>query len=137
MRPARLFLPAAAIVAALAAAGCATEYPTTASAAPGAGRQCFYPRDVNGFRAVDDTTINLQVGVNDIYQAKLFAPCNDARFTEGLAIRHTGGATSAVCSGLDAEFIVPSPTGPHTCAVTSLRKLTPAEVALLAPRDKP
>ena len=129
------FAPLAAIVA-LSVAGCATET-TTADAAPGDVRQCFYTRDVSNYEAVSDSVVNLRVGVNDIYRAELFVPCQEVRFTEGLAIRHIGGGTSAVCSGLDAELIVPTSTGPRTCALNSIRKLSAAEVAALPRRERP
>jgi len=120
---------------AAAVAGCAagpTEGPTTASY----GRQCIFARNIDSFRAVDSDTVNLRVGVNDIYQVKLFSPCTQVRYAERVALQTRGGS-STVCSALDADLIVPSPTGPERCALTSFRKLTPTELAALPPRERP
>lgn len=99
-------------------------------------RQCFFSRDVNNFEAVDDTTVNIRIGVNDIYQVKLLVPCRDVRFNQALGIRTTGGS-SQICTGLDVELISPSPIGPQRCPATSVRKLSDAEVAALPKRQKP
>jgi hypothetical protein len=137
MSPALFIRIAPPLLAAVALAGCVSESPTTQAAGRDSGRQCFFTRDVQNFQAVSDPVVNRRVGINDIYRAELFAPCPDVKFTEGLAIRHTGGGGSAICSALDAELIVPTPTGPRTCALTAIRKLSPQEVAALPPRDKP
>ncbi len=128
----RLVLP---LALAAAAAGCASETTTTAVASTN-GRQCFFLRDINNFQAVNDTTVNLRVGVSDIYRVTLFAPCPDARFTEGMAVRTTGG-DSTICNPLDAELIVPTGIGPQRCPLSDIRKLSPQEVAALAPRERP
>lgn len=99
-------------------------------------RQCFFSRDVNNFEAVDDTTVNIRVGVKDIYQVKLLVPCPDVRFNQSLGIRTTGGS-SQICTGLDVELISPSPIGPQRCPATSVRKFSDAEVAALPKRQKP
>jgi hypothetical protein len=127
---------AAPLLAALAIAGCASESATTATAAAGSGRQCFFVRNVESFHAVDDRTVNLRVGVSDVYRAELFAPCHDVLFAQGVAIRSRGGSSS-ICSPLDAELVAPSPIGPQRCLLSELRKLSPQEVAALAPRDRP
>jgi hypothetical protein len=38
---------------------------------------------------------------------------------------------------MDAEVVSPSPIGPQRCAVRSMHKLTPEEIAALPPRAKP
>jgi len=114
-----------------------------ASAAPAAEpppsktppRQCFWARDINGFNAVDDRTVNLHVGVKDVYQLDLLSSCPDVDWTEHIAIESRG--SSWICSGLDAVLIAPSSIGPHRCMVRSVRKLTPEEVAALRQKKKP
>jgi hypothetical protein len=105
-----------------------------AGAAP--ARQCFFASTVRGFAAVDDQTVNIRVGVNDIDRLDLFAPCPDITFATGVALRSTGGGDS-VCYPTDAELVVPSPIGPQRCMLRGIRKLTPAEVAALPPKAKP
>jgi hypothetical protein len=129
-------LAPALLAAAVAVAGCSTESSTTTAAANRAGRQCVFIRDVQNFEAVDDQTINIRAGVNDIYQLKLFAPCHEARFAQGVAVRGTGG-TDQICNPLDAELVFRSPTGPERCMLNDIRRLTPAEVAALDPKFKP
>jgi hypothetical protein len=101
---------------------------------PPAKRQCFFPRNVNGFSAVDDDVVNVRVGVRDIYQLKLLGPCPDVDWTWKIGIISRG---STICTGLDATLLVPSTIGPQRCAVRTVRKLTPEEVEALPPKQKP
>ena len=91
---------------------------------------------MNGFQAVDDTTVNLRVGVSDVYQVSLLAPCRDAAFAQGIALRSRGG-TSNIRSPLDAELVVLGPAGAMHCPISDYRKLTVAEVQALPPRLRP
>jgi hypothetical protein len=121
------------LTAALAVAGCASK-PKTKAAAPEV-RHCFNQSDVNGFRAVDSETVNLRVGVSDIYQVKLLGVCPDIKWTEGIALETRGSAQ--VCTGLDLTIHAPGPTGPQECAAESIRKLSAAEAAALPPGTRP
>jgi hypothetical protein len=96
-------------------------------------RDCFYSRSINGFSAVDDETVNLRVGVSEVYQIKLFAPSSDIEWASGIAMIARGG--NFICSGLDATVVVPGPAGPQRYPVTSIRRLTAEETAAL-PRDQ-
>ena len=98
-------------------------------------RHCFFTSQINNFTPVDDHTINVWVGVRDVYQLELFGPCPDIRWRESLAIQSRG--SSSICSGLDAEVITRSQIGPQRCPVKTVRKLTPEEVAALSPKPKP
>lgn len=122
-----------ALGAALALAGCAGK-PKATAAAPEA-RHCFDQSQVNGFRAVDRETVNLRVGVNDIYQIKLLGVCPDIKWTEGIALETRG--SSQICSGLDLTIHAPGPTGPQECAAESIRKLSDAEAAALPAGTRP
>jgi hypothetical protein len=124
----------AALCTALTLAGCAGKVNRAASTAP-AVRHCFQQSQVSGFRAVDQETVNLRVGVNDIYQIKLLGVCPDIKWTEQIALQTAG--TSEVCTGLDLTIHAPGPTGPLECAAESLRKLTGAEVAALPASARP
>jgi len=121
-------LAAATLLGGLAAA-------TTASAAPGEKRQCFYSRNVNGYQAVDDQTVNIRVGVKDIYQLTLLAPSSDIDWAWRIGIESRGG--SFICSGLDATLIVPTDIGPQRFPVSQVRKLSANEVAALPRKQRP
>jgi hypothetical protein len=99
----------------------------SAQASQTTGRQCFLVSQVNGFNALDRDTVQVTVGVKTIYELELFGSCPEIDWSQRIGIRSTGGG-SWVCRGQDAELIVPSPMGVQRCPVTSVRRLSPAEV---------
>jgi hypothetical protein len=127
-----------AIAAALAFAP-AVSLPSAGAAKPsGPPKACFYARNVNGFSAPNEQTVYLRVSVRDVYEAKLFAPCNDVDWNQTIALRSRG--SSWICEGSGANFvevISHSAMGRQRCPVTSLRKLTPDEIAAIPKRDRP
>jgi len=108
-----------------------------AAAAQGAGHACFLARNVDNFAPVDDTTVNLRVGVSRHFQLKLFSPCVDLDFSQRIALRTRG--SSWICEGQanDVELFTPSPAGRQRCTVTSVRKLTAEEVGALPKKQRP
>jgi len=135
-------LPAFAAVLLLSA--CAGENAPSAQAAGSpvaatagdAGRSsCFFPSEVNGWRAAGDQTVYVRVGVNRVFQMKLMGPCPDIDWSETIGIEHRGAAT--ICSGLDATIISRSTIGPRRCPVTALRELTPEEIKALPAGSRP
>lgn len=123
-------LPVLAAAAALAGAAACTLSPEadTASTQTAAGeRQCFLPRSVNGFTAVDDDIVHVHVGASQVYRLELVGVCPDVDWSNRIGIRATGGG-SWVCRGFDAELLVPGPLGVQTCPVTRVRRLSEAEV---------
>ena len=118
-----LLLPLAALCACVAESG---ESGTMGAAAQQGGRQCFRPQDVNSFSPEGDDVVYLRVGANRYYRAEILGTCPDIDFAQSVAIRSRG--TNWVCQGLDAEFFVPGPLGTDRCPITSLRRLTDAEV---------
>jgi hypothetical protein len=129
MTPTRL----AALAGALATAGAGSAL--AQDNAEGGGRSCFYARDISSWAPQDDVTVNLRVGVNRYYQLKLLGPCNNINWDEAIGIEHRG--SSWICSGLDAVVITRGKVGPNRCPATSVRKLTPDEVAALPRKAKP
>lgn len=114
--------------------------PTTAAARSPAQpdqpkRQCFWTNQINNFAAVDDRTVNVRVGVRDVYQFELLGRCPDVDWSHKIAVVSRGGPS--ICTGLDAEIITPSPIGPQRCAVRSVRKLTDAEIKALSSKAQP
>lgn len=120
------------LLASVATGASAEEAKPKTESAP---RQCFWTRSINGFNAVDDTHVNLRVGVKDVYQLELLQPCHDIDWADKIAIQSRG--SSWICSGLDATVIAPSPIGPQRCMVKTVRKLSPEEVAALPAKAKP
>jgi hypothetical protein len=123
--------------AAFAVAACVALAPLGAAAAAPApqSRACFHPTNVSGFRAPDDKTVYVRVGVRDVYQMEMLAACPEIDWTEHIGIRTRG--SEWICSGLDVDLISPSSIGPHLCAVKVLRKLTPEEAKALPAKSKP
>ena len=111
----------------VAAAGFAGQ--ESADAAPRApARDCFPARNVNGFTPVGRDAVDIRVGANRHYRLDLVGYCPDVDWSFRIALRTRGGS-SWICQGMDAELIVPSPTGTERCLVSAVRRLTPEEVA--------
>ena len=106
---------------------CADAAASQPSGTRTAARQCFLPRTVNGFNAIDRDTVYVTTGPRSIYRLEIIGVCPDIDWSQRIGIRSTGGG-SWVCQGMDAELIVPGPTGVDRCPVTSVRKLSEAEV---------
>ena len=108
--------------------------PANAPAAP--KRQCFFARDVNNYAAVDARTVNVRVGVRDVYQLEFVTRCHDIDWSHQIALVARGG--SNICTGQAAATVITSdPSGPRRCEVRKVRKLTEAEVAALTAEDRP
>lgn len=113
----------ALLLAAPALAAAQTDKPASK---PKTERACFRAQDVDGFNAVDKETVDVSVGVRDVYRLTLFSPSPDIDWTQRIAIEARGG--SWICSGMDATIIVPGPIGLQRYPVTAIRKLTPEEI---------
>ncbi|HEX3917180.1 MAG TPA: DUF6491 family protein [Caulobacteraceae bacterium] len=129
-------LAAAALAALIAAPALADPAPAPAANPPPAHHNaCFWQQNVDGFAAHDDTALYLRVGVREVYELKMFGNCFDLSW-----LHHIGLAThgmSNICEGPnpDVDVVVRDVgIGHQRCPVTSIRKLTPAEVAAL-PKD--
>src|SRR5918993_1010007 len=100
------------------------------------GRQCFHAGSVNDFDARGNDVIDVRSGANRYFRLQLFPGCPNTNWTRQVALRTTSGS-SWICQGLDAELIVPEPgIGPQRCLVTSVRRLSDAEVAALRQRPR-
>ena len=100
-------------------------------------KACFYSRDVSSWAAVDRSTVNIRVSVNDIYQLKLLGDCPNIEWVNAIGLEHRGSPW--VCTGLDAELRVPQAGGgvPLRCPVASIRKLSKQEASALPPKQHP
>ena len=111
---------------------------TAAGAAdkPASKNECFWARNVTSFAAPDDKTLYVRVGVNQVFRFEMFGSCPEIDWNQRLALVSRGGDN--ICSGMDAEVVTHSPgIGRQRCAVRSMHKLTPEEVAALPPKAKP
>jgi hypothetical protein len=120
--------------AALLALGCLLA----SSPALAAGKSCFYARNVGGFSAPNDRTLYVRAGVRDVYELKLFSTCLDIGWVNSLAL--VSRPSSFICEGSNVDVDVVtrgSGFGRQRCPVTTVRKLTPEEIAALPKRDRP
>ena len=128
-------IKSAAIPLALATlAGCAQQTAPAPATATSGARDCFSARSVNGFTARDDDTVDVQVGARRYYRLELAGVCPNVNWATGVALVSRGG-TSFICQGLDADLVVPNPgLGPQRCLVSSVRRLSDAQVQALRRR---
>jgi len=109
----------------LIVASVAGEERAAASQRP--ARECFFVRQVNGFTSRGNEEIDIRVGANRHYRLTLTGYCPDVDFSHRVALRARGGSSS-VCVGGDAEIMTRGPTGPQSCFVDDIRRLSPEEV---------
>jgi hypothetical protein len=123
--------------AAIATAGVALSLiAASAAQAQPSPRQCFFQRNLNSWKEVGERRVNLRVGVKDIYQLDLNAPCWNLKWAETLGIENRG--SSSVCTGDTVILVVPDRArGTDRCWARVLRKLSPQEAAALPPKERP
>ena len=115
------------VAGAVVVAACAATQPGAPAPARAANQQCFNARTVYNFHAVNDRTVLVEVGTSRMYELQIVGVCPEIDWTQKLAIRATGGS-SWICHGMDAELLLPSPSGLERCPVVGTRELSPAEV---------
>lgn len=121
---------AGAVLSALAALAAAQAQPAQPP------RQCFFHRNLNSWKEVGDRQVNLRIGVNDIYQLELNAPCWNLKWAETLGFENRG--SSSACTGDTVILVVPDRAlGTDRCFAHIVRKLTPQEAAALPPKQRP
>lgn len=136
MRPAPGFIATSLGVALGVALSLSSPLTATARSKvkPKEDRACFYASNIRGFSPVDDRVINIEVGANDDYQLQLMGACPNIDFANALIIRSRN--SNFICAGIDADIIYQGPGGPQSCQVSSIRKMSPAEVKALPRRDR-
>lgn len=121
----------AALLGACALAGCAQQPAAPPAAAVSGGRECFNARSVSGFTAVDDDTVDVQVGSRRYYRLEIAGVCTNVNWVNAVALV-ARKRSSFICQGFDVELVVRDPgLGPQRCVVNSVRPLTDAEVKTL------
>lgn len=114
---------------------------TAALTAPAAGgaqdseRQCFWANQVSGFSDAGPKRALLRIGNKETWELTLSPGCPDVNWAMSIGIRSRG--SERICSGSDAELLVPNASGSGTqrCFLRSVRKL-PGEGPAAAPEEK-
>ena len=101
------------------------------------GRQCFFARNVTGFRVAkdedgnrSDRTVWIDVRANDTFELTFAHRCPEVRWARAIGFSRAG--PGRICDGLDVDLIVPDVIGPQRCVVRSIRKLAPGELGARA-----
>ena len=117
---------------------------TTAATSPAAtapqasGQRCFWVRNVNSFRSIDNRTVYLRTSSRDVFELTLFAPCLGVDWAHNISLRSRG--SSNVCEGRMTGLEINARTtaaGRQRCTISSIRWLSPDEVAALPSRARP
>ena len=112
----------------IAAAACTAptggEPAGSASAAPG---ECFWASQVTGFSHSGRDVALVHISRRETWELSLAPGCPDVDWAMKIGIVSRG--SQRICSGRDAELIVPSASerSADRCLVRSVRKLSPAE----------
>lgn len=125
-----------ALSAAVALAA-ATPLSSTMAAPHRHAASCFWTRSVDSFRSIDNQTVYVRVSGRDVYELKLFAPCQDVDWAHHIGLRSRG--SSNVCEGKPTtlEIYVRSIANRQRCPVDSVRHLSPEEVRALPAAARP
>jgi len=115
--------------AAVAAGLFVAAVPDTAQAQRPA-RQCFNARNIHGFETLRGGLVLMRAGGNRTFALQTLGDCPDLNWARGIGVRTFGGG-SWICSGLDAQLIVPSPIGAQYCTVRDVRWISREEARAL------
>ena len=143
-----------ALGAAATLAGCADDYyaynpppppaavvvpaaPAYAAPAVAVAPACFYTRDIRNHTIGDDRTLYLNVNDRAVYRVEMSGAClAGATSSDPIVIRNPPGSNN-VCRPIDLDIGVSIGGFNHTCIVSSIAPMTPAEIAALPPRLRP
>lgn len=116
---------------------CAAAGPAMAKDPP-KPNQCFFSRDYQGFRAIDQHAMYIRVNVSDIYRIEFEGTCPEILEPDARLITVVRGSDQ-ICGPLDWDLRVgQSPPSIATpCIVKSQTRLTPAEAAAIPRKQKP
>ena len=118
-------------LAASAALCCAT--PVLAAS----GQNCFRMSQLQSTRPDGDKRIYARVNVNDYYRIDLAQRCSSLPYADqGLVLTPAGG-NDLICSPIDLDLKVNDHGALEPCIISSITKLTPAEVAAIPKKAKP
>ncbi len=118
-----------ALIAAAVGATVALSVQPQGAIAESPARDCFNSDSVSGFSAPDDKKIYVTVGASKVYELEVLGSCPNLDWTQSIGLKSRG--SSFICTGMDVDLIVPQDGmgQPLRCAVRTIRRLTPDEVA--------
>jgi hypothetical protein len=97
---------------------------------------CFRRSDIRNHTVGGPKTLYLDVAGRDVYRVDMSNSClASAVSSDPLIMRNVTGGQS-VCKPIDLDITV-SAAGPSKCIVSSIAKLSPAEVAALPRKMRP
>jgi len=135
MTPMHRYMTGAALLGALAMTGS-----SLASAEPSAaakGSSCFYANDWQSWRAPDNHTMYLRVGLRRVFKLDFASSCQTMTWPDVHLVSVFRG-TDSVCSPLDLDLKVADGSGiVEPCIVSGLSELTPDQIAALPKKSLP
>ncbi len=129
------------IVAALALSAISFGSQTAAAdtaPVPGTPPRCFFVQNFQNWKAPDNKTMYIRVGVNQYYRLDMAGSCDALTYPNTHLITQWRGAPTA-CDGVDWDLQVSQgiPAAPQSCIVKSQTPLTPAQAAAIPKKFKP
>jgi hypothetical protein len=99
---------------------------------------CFFSNQFESWRAPDDKTILIRVGLTRYYRLDLSASCSGLTSPGARLISRLHGS-GLICKPIDWDISLEESTGGfgHGCIVKSMTELAPDEVASLPSRYRP
>jgi hypothetical protein len=132
LKPA-LIAAATALVAAAGLAGAAQAVPADTPDT----RHCFFVNQWRGWSAPDKQTLLLKVGNKDVYKITLNGGSASLNWP-GVHLVSVVRGSSSICSARDLDLSVADNGGMREpLFLDTMTKLTPEEIAALAPKDRP
>jgi hypothetical protein len=107
----------------------------TATTAP-ATDSCFRRGDVRNHTVGGPKTLYLDVAGRDVYRIEMSNSCLASAVSSDPLILNNQTGGQSVCKPMDLDITV-SAAGPSKCIVSSISKLSPAEVAALPKKMRP
>jgi len=101
-------------------------------------RDCFDADNISGFTAPDEKTVYVRATRSRVYELQVLGSCPNLDWTHTIGLRTRGGS-ARVCTGMDVDLVVPqdSRMGRLSCAVRTMRRLSPEEIEALPKGERP
>ena len=118
-------------------AACAAQpYGTAEAIGQSSARQCFLANEVNSYTPGPDGFVTVRAGADRWFAMRLNSQCPHMDWLMQIAIRPRD--SNWLCEGQGSYLIAPDPSGLNrSCYVSEIRRLSPAEVALIRPPVSP
>jgi hypothetical protein len=110
----------------------------SARADEGSRQHCFFASEFQNWKAADDQTLYIRIGVHRYFRLDLAGACRTAKWPDAVLITKFRGS-SAVCSAIDWDLQVAQGVHsiPEACIVKQMTELTSAEADALPAKAKP